>query len=105
MFFSVCVCNGTLMTQMLRMTAVFFFFFSDIAVSIPVFNYFKKKNNDFAIYTLLNDFKKSIDEYKNQTVLNTKEINNAIPVERGTVIATRRNVFFTACRKYGSRRT
>lgn len=39
---------------------------------------FKKKNNDFAIYTLLNDFKKSIDEYKNQTILNTKEINSAI---------------------------
>ena len=39
---------------------------------------FKKKNNDFALYTLLNDFKNSIDEYKNQTILNTKEINSAI---------------------------
>ena len=39
---------------------------------------FKKKNNDFALYSMLNDFKNSIDEYKNQTVLNTKEINNAI---------------------------
>ncbi|MBQ4647198.1 MAG: DNA recombination protein RmuC [Candidatus Gastranaerophilales bacterium] len=39
---------------------------------------FKKKNNDFAIYSMLNDFKNSIDEYKNQTMLNTKEINNAI---------------------------
>lgn len=39
---------------------------------------FKKKNNDFALYSMLNDFKKSIDEYKNQTILNTKEINSAI---------------------------
>ena len=29
---------------------------------------------------MLNDFKNSIDEYKNQTVLNTKEINGAIKV-------------------------
>lgn len=39
---------------------------------------FKKKNNDIALFTMLNDFKNSIDEYKNQTVINTKEINNAI---------------------------
>ena len=39
---------------------------------------FKKRNNDFALYTMLNDFKNSIDEYKNQTALNTKEINSAI---------------------------
>jgi len=39
---------------------------------------FKKKNNDFAIYSMLNEFKNSIDEYKNQTILNTKEINSAI---------------------------
>lgn len=39
---------------------------------------FKKKNNDFAIYSMLNEFKNSIDEYKNQTIINTKEINNAI---------------------------
>lgn len=39
---------------------------------------FKNKKEDFALYTMLNDFKKSIDEYKNQTVLNTKEINSAI---------------------------
>ena len=36
---------------------------------------FKKKNNDYAIYSMLNEFKNSIDEYKNQTILNTKEIN------------------------------
>ena len=39
---------------------------------------FKKKNNDIALFTMLNDFKNSIDEYKNQTIINTKEINNAI---------------------------
>ena len=39
---------------------------------------FKNKKEDFALYTMLNDFKKSIDEYKNQTALNTKEINSAI---------------------------
>ena len=39
---------------------------------------FKNKREDFALYTMLNDFKKSIDDYKNQTVLNTKEINSAI---------------------------
>lgn len=39
---------------------------------------FKKKNNDFVIYSMLNEFKNSIDEYKNQTIINTKEINNAI---------------------------
>ena len=37
---------------------------------------FKKRNNDFALYSMLSDFKNSIDEYKNQTILNTKEINN-----------------------------
>lgn len=41
---------------------------------------FKKKNNDFALYSMLNDFKKSIDDYKNQTILNTKEINSAIKI-------------------------
>ena len=39
---------------------------------------FKRKNNDYTLYSMLNEFKNSIDEYKNQTVLNTKEINNAI---------------------------
>lgn len=39
---------------------------------------FKRKDNSFALYSMLNEFKNSIDEYKNQTVLNTKEINNAI---------------------------
>lgn len=41
---------------------------------------FKKKNNDFALYSMLNEFKNSIDEYKNQTILNTKEINSAIQI-------------------------
>lgn len=45
---------------------------------ILAFFIFKKKNNDYALYSMLNEFKKSIDEYKNQTVLNTKEINSAI---------------------------
>ena len=39
---------------------------------------FKKKSNDLALYTMLSEFKKTIDEYKNQTILNTKEINTAI---------------------------
>lgn len=38
----------------------------------------KKKNTDYGLYAILNDFKKSIDEYKNQTEINTKEINSAI---------------------------
>lgn len=45
---------------------------------LVAFFIFKKKNNDFALYSMLNEFKNSIDEYKNQTVLNTKEINSAI---------------------------
>ncbi len=42
------------------------------------FMMFKRKNNDIALFTMLNDFKKSIDDYKNQTIINTQEINNAI---------------------------
>ena len=53
-------------------------FISFFAGFLIAFLIFKKKNNDFALYTMLNEFKNSIDEYKNQTVLNTKEINNAI---------------------------
>ena len=34
--------------------------------------------------------------------LSAVEISNAIPVEIGTVMITIRNVFFTACKKYGS---
>jgi len=41
---------------------------------------FKKKNNDYALYSMLNEFKKSIDDYKNQTIINSKEINQAIKV-------------------------
>ena len=40
--------------------------------------FFKRKKDDLALYTMLSDFKNSIDEYKNQTILNTKEINSAI---------------------------
>ncbi|MBQ8634759.1 DNA recombination protein RmuC [bacterium] len=39
---------------------------------------FHKKSSDTMLYATLNDFKKSIDEYKNQTMLHTNEINNAI---------------------------
>ena len=39
---------------------------------------FKRKENDFSLYNTLNEFKKSIDEYKNQTIINTNEVNNAI---------------------------
>ncbi|MBR5304076.1 MAG: DNA recombination protein RmuC [Candidatus Gastranaerophilales bacterium] len=50
-------------------------FFIGFLISFLIF---KKKNNDFALYSMLNEFKNSIDEYKNQTILNTKEINTAI---------------------------
>ena len=50
-------------------------FFTGFLVATLIF---KKKNNDFALYSMLNEFKNSIDEYKNQTILNTKEINSAI---------------------------
>ncbi len=45
---------------------------------VLAFLIFKRKNNDLALFTMLNEFKKSIDEYKNQTIINTKEINSAI---------------------------
>lgn len=38
----------------------------------------KRKNADYGLFSILNELKNSIDEYKNQTQLNTKEINNAI---------------------------
>ena len=34
--------------------------------------------------------------------ISPKEIKSASPVESGTVMITRINVFFTACKKYGS---
>ena len=34
--------------------------------------------------------------------LNAAEMSRANRVERGTVIITKRKVFFSACRKYGS---
>lgn len=37
--------------------------------------------------------------------LSAREMTSAREVESGTVIMTSKNVFFSACRKYGSRRT
>lgn len=60
------------------------YYYIIIALSAFIFGFFvaflifKKKNNDYALYSMLSDFKKSIDEYKNQTILNTNEINSAI---------------------------
>lgn len=54
----------------------------------------KRKNTDYGLYSILNEFKKSIDEYKNQTQLNTKEINNAIKVasDLTKVLTTNQNL-------------
>lgn len=56
-------------------TISIFSFILGFGIAFLIFN---RKKSDSMLYTMLNDFKKSIDEYKNQTVLNTKEINSAI---------------------------
>ena len=39
---------------------------------------FNKKSKDSALFILLNDFKKTLEEYKNQNTINTKEVKDAI---------------------------
>ena len=53
---------------------------------------FKKENS--ALYLLLNDFKKSIDEYKLQNELNTKEVKDAIKTssELVKILTTNQNL-------------
>ena len=39
---------------------------------------FRKKDSQNALYLMLNDFKKSIDEYKNQNEINSNEVKNIL---------------------------
>jgi len=58
----------------LSLTALIFLFAGIVLSSL----FFSNRRNKNELYTLLNDFKKTIDEYKIQNTLTAKEIENAL---------------------------
>ena len=67
------------------------FFVGFLVALLIAFFIFKRKNDDATLYLMLKDFKNSIDEYKNQTMINTNEVNNAIKTASNLVSALTTN--------------
>ncbi len=72
------------------LTAIVFFLFGFLCHLF----YAKFKKDGSALYVLLNDFKKSIDEYKIQNEINTKEVKDAIKTssELVKILTTNQNL-------------
>ncbi len=60
-------------------------------VSFLIFKNKSNKTQDYGLYSLLTDFKNSINEYKEQTKINTLEVTNAIKTSQKLVNALQTN--------------